>query len=158
MKIELAYDRDVVGFEIPEANVEQVIRPWKQEAPTENHVLLRESLSVGEVEDFARIAAEKRVCVLLDDGTRDEPFEDIFPEVFPLLLAASAIQFVICTGTHNPDTPGNRKICNLIEQNARHVGIESYAIHTHDCQHDTWRCAGTTSYGCLLYTSDAADE
>jgi nickel-dependent lactate racemase len=158
MKIELAYDKDMIGIEIPEANVEQVIRPWQQEVQKANSVLLREAFSGCEVEDFIRIAAGKRVCVLLDDGTRDEPFEEILPELFTRLTSTSEVIFLICTGTHNPDTQGNRKISDLIERNARHVGIESYAIHIHDCQHDAYRSVGTTSYGTEIQYNRILDE
>ncbi len=158
MKIELSYNRGKMGIEIPEGNVEQVIRPWKQEVQSANNVLLREILTGDEAEEFIRIAAGNKVCVLLDDGTRDEPFEDILPELFPLLLQATEVLFVICTGTHHPDTPDNRKIRDLIERNAHHVGIETYTIHTHDYRRDTYRYAGTTSYGTEIHSNTILDE
>jgi len=158
MKIELAYDTKAVALEIPEANIEEVIRPWKQESPTENRVLLCEALGVKEAEDFVHLVTGKKVCVLLDDGTRDEPYEDIFPELFPLLTQAAELLFVICTGTHNPDTPDNKKICDLIEQTARHLGIKNFTIHIHDCWNDSYRSAGTTSYGTEIQYNTIIDE
>lgn len=158
MKIELAYDTDKIGIEIPDGNIEQVIRPWKQEAEAENRTVLREAIEVREAEEFVRISMGKKVCVLLDDGTRDEPYEDIFPELFPLLTQAAKVLFAICTGTHNPDTPDNHKIRDLIEQTARNVGIENFTLHIHNYQHDTWRCAGTTSYGTEIQYNTILDE
>ncbi len=158
MKIGLAYNTKEVTLEIPEANVAQVIRPWKQEVPTANNVLLREALNVGEVKEFIRISAGKKVCVLLDDGTRDEPFEYILPELLPRLTKSSEVLFLICTGSHTPRTPDNRKIRDLIARNARQVGIETYAIHTHGCRDDTFRCAGTTSYGTEIHYNTIIDE
>ena len=158
MKIEPAYDREIIGVEIPEGNIELVIRPWKLEVQADNRTVLREAMEVREAEEFVQTVENCKVCVLLDDGTRDEPFEDIFPELFPRLTTTSEVQFLICTGTHNPDTPGNRKIRDLIERNAHHVGIESYAIHTHDCQNDAFRSVGRTSYGTEIQYNTILDE
>jgi len=158
MNISLSYDTGKKPIEIPELNVERVIRPWQQEVEAENRTVLRDALEVREAEAFVRISQGKQVCVLLDDGTRDEPFEAILPELFPLLLPAAEVQFLICTGTHNSDTPDNQSIRNLIERNAHHVGIESYAIHTHDCQNDAFRSVGTTSYGTEIQYNTLLDE
>jgi lactate racemase len=158
MHISISYHTVHRSLEVPEINVEQIIRPWKQEQQTENRTILRESLTSSEAEDFVRVATRKKVCVLLDDGTRDEPYKDIFTEVFPLLLAASAVQFVICTGTHNPDTPDNQKIRDLIEQVARNVGIENFIIHAHDCRNDAFDTIGTTSYGTEIQYNTILDK
>lgn len=158
MKIDLHYGKGLLCLQIPEANIEDIIRPWEDDQPSDNPIRLRQVLTDRQAENFQRASSGKRLCVLLDDGTRDEPFEDIFGQLFGMLQDIALVRFLICTGTHNPDTVENSKIREQIEKAASQVGIKHFEIHTHDCEHDRLINAGKTSRGTEIMFNALADD
>jgi len=158
MKIELHYGKELLCLQIPEANIEEIIRPWQDDQQSNNLTVLQQGLAGEQVENFRRQAAGRRLCVLVDDGTRDEPFEDIFGQLFGILTESSLVRFLICTGTHNPDTVENTKICEQIEKAATGVGIRHYQVHVHDYQNDRLVNTGKTSQGTEIMFNALADD
>jgi len=158
MKVDLHYGKDITSLQIPKANLGQVIRPWQDDGEADNVTLLQQAMATNEVERFQDEIAGKCLCVLLDDGTRDNPFEDIFGQLFRALRKASFIRFLTCTGTHDPDTPENERIREQIKQAAGKAGIADFEIHAHDCQHDRFADAGSTSRGTRVLSNVMADD
>ncbi len=158
MRIDLHYGKGQLCLQIPEANIEQVIRPWQDDTPGDNPSRLKQALTGEQVERFRQASCGKRLCVLLDDGTREEPFEDIFGQLFGMLQGSALVRLLICTGTHNPDTVENGKIHERIEQAAGQSGIRHYEIHAHDCEHDRLLNAGKTSRGTEIMFNALADD
>ena len=95
MKLGLHYGKGMVSLQIPEANVKEVIRPWQDEGQADNATVVRQARTEKEVEGFRDEAAGRRLCVLIDDGTRDEPFVDIFGQLFGILQGSSLVRFLI---------------------------------------------------------------
>lgn len=147
MKIDLHYGKGFVSLQIPQANIEKIIRPWQDQTKTDNETTLRQAMAEGQTKDFQNAIAGKRLCILISDGTRDEPSEDIFGQLFGALRKSSMVQFLLCTGTHNPDTPENNIIKEQIKKAAAKTGLENFRIHPHDCENDTFINAGQTSRG-----------
>jgi len=147
MKVDLHYGKGFLSLQIPEANVNEIIRPCQDQGKANNIMLLRKSLAIEEVHNFQDKITGMRLCVLVDDGTRDEPFDDIFGQVFHIFRKSTQVRFFICTGTHNPETPGNDRIRKQIAKSAEQAGIEHFEIYTHDCEHETFIRAGQTSHG-----------
>lgn len=158
MKVDLHYGKGLISLQIPEANIGQIIRPWQSRRKSDNKTILQQAMADREVENFQGEIAGKRLCILMDDSTRDEPFDDIFGQLFGLLRTSSLVQFLICTGTHNPDTRDNNKIKEQIEKAADEAGIRNFKIHTHDCEHDTFVKAGQTSRGTEILFNILADD
>jgi nickel-dependent lactate racemase len=107
---------------------------------------------------FQDEVAGKRVCVLLDDGTRDEPLAEVLPHLCGLLRGSAAVQFLICTGTHTADTPKNRQIRREIEKASRAAGLTVTRIHAHDCQADDFLDVGRTPRGTQVLVNAFAAE
>jgi len=158
MKVELHYGKDLISLQIPQANIEQIIRPWQQETKTDNVSILRQALTGKELDNFQGKVAGKRLCVLVDDGTRDEPFDDIFGQLFGVFQKSSLVRFLICTGTHDPGTAENKRIAEQIEEAVRKTGIENFQIHAHDCEHDKFIKAGQTTHGTEITFNMLADD
>ena len=158
MKVDIHYGDSIVSLQIPEANVTQIIRPWHDEEEADNRAILRQAMAGPEVEDFQEAIAGRRLCVLLDDGTRDVPFEDIFEQLFAALRTSSVVRFLICTGTHEPATPQNGKITAQIEKAAAKAGIGNFEIHAHDCERAEFAEAGATSHGTEIICNVLADD
>lgn len=159
MKIDLHYGNGTVSLEVPEANVAHIIRPWQDDKETDNRAILRRAMAASVVEDFQKAITGRCLCVLLDDGTRDEPFEDIFEQLFTALRTCSFVRFLICTGTHEPETPQNNRITAQIEKAAIKAGIGNYEIQAHDCEQAEFTEAGVTLRGteiiCNALVNDA---
>jgi len=162
MKIEVRYDNGFVSLDIPDANVAGVIRPWQDQAKADGAIRhfagLPRAMACPDAKDFQAQIAGRRLCVLLDDATRDEPFEPIFKQLFGLLRKSSLVQFLICTGTHEPDTPGNARIKAQIEEAASAAGLGRFEIHVHDCDRDEFVRAGATARGTEVIYNALADQ
>ena len=158
MKVDIQYGNGIVSLQVPETNVAHIIRPWQDKEETDNRAILQQTMAGPEVEDFRETIAGRRLCVLLDDGTRDEPFGDIFEQLFAALRASSFVRFLICTGTHEPITPQNGKISAQIEKTAVKAGIGNFEIHAHDCEHAELAEAGVTSRGTEIISNVLADD
>jgi len=82
MKVEVSYGDGIVSLNIPDANLERVIRPWHDEAKADGAVRhfagLPRAMAGPDAKRFQTEIAGKRLCVLLDDATRDEPLGPIF--------------------------------------------------------------------------------
>ncbi len=160
MKIQLHYGSGFVSVEIPEANVGEIIRPWEEGGDTDNAALVREALECGEAGDFAGLIRGKTLAVLVGDGSRDMPLGDIFGELFGRLTVCKKVMFLMCTGTHDADTPENKVICDTITAAAQEAQLAGIEIGIHDCQGDNLVGAGTTAHGTEVRyngTLDAAD-
>ncbi|UCD50811.1 MAG: DUF2088 domain-containing protein [Phycisphaerales bacterium] len=157
MKVDLHYGTGVVSLRVPEPNVQEVIRPWHGEEVQDAAGQLRETIAsqAGALPDDV---AGKRVCVLLDDGSRDEPLAEVLPPVCDLLRRAGSVQFLICTGTHNAATPKNAEIRREVEKVSRDAGLTVTRVHTHDCQADDFKDVGRTSRGTQVLVNALADE
>jgi nickel-dependent lactate racemase len=158
MKVALHYGKGIVTLQIPQENVGDIIRPWQSEQNADNTTLLSQALACKEKDDFAKEIAGKCLCVLLTDGTRDMPFDDIFGELFPALRGSSLVRFLICTGTHNVETAENARIKEQIETIVVKAGICDFEIHVHDCQKDRFIHAGQTSRGTEVMFNAKADD
>jgi len=158
MKVDIHYGKGLVSLQIPETNVEEIIRPWRDEEKTDNATILRQAITGGEANNFQDEVAGKRLCVLVDDGTRDEPFGDIFGQLFCVLQKTSLVRFLICTGTHDAETEENNTIKGQIEEAAKEARIKNFEVHIHDCERDRFIKAGRTSRGTEVIFNDKADD
>ena len=158
MKVDVHYGKSIVSLNIPEANLGPIIRPWQDDGNVDNISLLQKAMANDECERFQKEVEGKRLCVLLDDGTRDNPFEDVFSPLFDTLLKSSFVRFVICTGTHNPNTPENKLIAEQIEEAAKEAGITDFEIHAHDCESNQFIDAGCTSRGSRILYNPLIDD
>ena len=147
MKVPLHYGRDIIILHIPDKNISQLIQPWHNDKIEPNQTLVSDALTTQQTKNFQDRIAGKTLCVLLTDGTRDMPIDDIFEKLFTLLQKTSHILFLICTGTHNADTVANAEIKEKIAHAAAKAELVNFQTHTHDCQRTQFINAGKTSHG-----------
>ena len=157
MQVDLHYGTGVVSLRVPDRNVQEIIRPWQGEQGGNGVVNLRETMD-GQAGAFRDAVAGKRVCVLVDDGTRDEPLADVLAGLCAALQPTVSVQFLICTGTHTAATAKNEQIQREIEKASRAAGLTVVRIHTHDCQADTFIEVGRTSRGTQVLVNAFAEE
>lgn len=160
MRIELRYAKGSVTLQIPEQNIAKIIRPWGYQAKEDNHTVIQRALSsAGDyIKTLQERIAGKCLCVLLPDGTRDMSLQDILSELCPLLTSGSFVRFLICTGTHNTDTPENHRIIDLTTKFANQSNFPKFDIYANDCEQDTFINAGTTGRGTEVLFNAKADD
>jgi len=158
MNVNLHYGKGVLTLQIPNENVGKIIRPWQDKGKADSETVLNQALACQERDDFQKQVAGKHVCVLIGDGTREIPFSDMFGHLFPLLQKCSLVRFLICTGTHNAETPENNRIKGQIEEAATKAGICDFEIHTHECQQDRFIHAGRTTRSTEVMFNAKADD
>jgi nickel-dependent lactate racemase len=142
MNIEISYGSGKIGFDIPEKNLAGIIRPRKT-AVSFTQIQIETAISANR--DFADSLKDKKLCILVPDGTRDLPTDKILIALAPLLSRPADIIFIICTGTHNAKTERNSQLISRIESIMRKTGVKNFDIIVHDCEKANFLDAGTTS-------------
>lgn len=145
MKVDLHYGKGVVSLEIGDENIGEIIKPWSGQADSDNAALADQITASDQLAEFEAKITGKRLCVLLSDGTRDIPLDNILGLLLPRLRKCSQLKCLICTGTHNADTEANTRIKQKIEAEAVKADICNWRICVHDCQRADFVNAGQTS-------------
>jgi len=158
MKVELHYGSDFISLDIPDKNIGSLIRPHLRNATVDNRTLIQQALAQQQFNSFQRGISDKHLCVLLPDGTRDIPLDDILAELLSLLQKARSIEFLICTGTHNAGTVENDRLKQQIVKTAAQAGLGNWQLHIHDYRCDSFASAGQTSYGTEVMFNTVCDD
>ncbi len=158
MKVSIRYGDGHICLDIPDGNIAQVIQPFDDGHNTDDGEIVSGALGQAEVKNFQSQINDKKLCILVGDGTRDMPLAAIYDKLFSILKPARFVKFVICTGTHNSDTPENKKIIEQIDRFAADADLSDIEIHVHDHRNAEFINAGTTSYGTdVIYNAVIAD-
>lgn len=157
MEIPLHYGSDIITLDIPQKNVADFIRPSQYEYQESNQDILSKAIE-GNRATFEQQIQGNTIGLLLPDGTRDLPLDDILPLLLPSLINAGKILVFICTGSHDPDTPANADIVNLIKNQIAQIGIAEYEIISHDCQKEEFNDVGITNHGTEISYNSRLDE
>ncbi len=155
----IKYGSKDIRLRIPEENVLHQIEVKEPEQRESNRELLRKALE--EPVDallLAEAVAGKRVVLLVEDATREVPITDLFPPVAEQLRTAAFVQVLVCTGTHNPNLPGNAEIVAALQHAFRQYDVKSFAIEIHRGKGIEYWDAGTLRTGNRVLVNPRAKE
>jgi nickel-dependent lactate racemase len=156
MEVSVSYGEGKVKLNIPERNLAGIIKP-KQLNPKEDMLSeLDRVLDNPHGPTLTELAKNKSVCVLVEDHTRDEPHWELVSSIIPRLVHANRVQFIITTGSHEVDHPGNIEIVNLIRRAAKDSHLPNFEVTIHDCNADDLVNLGKTSRGSPILVNSAA--
>lgn len=158
MDIKLHYGKGFVSFSVPEGRVADVIVPWGSEDRSDNQEIVRNAVSCADIDGFRGAVSGKRICVLVADGSRDMPIGDILSELNSFLVDSAFVRFMICTGTHDCDTEGNRRVTELLEKAAVESGLGDFDVCVHDCLADEFVSLGVTARGTKIEYNCKIDD
>jgi nickel-dependent lactate racemase len=159
MRITLHYNTAKVPVEVPEDNLAGLIVPRQEQADkARNTQILFETLQTPRFPEFQTTIQERRLCVLLADATRDLPTADCLNAIAPQLKSCSAVQFILCTGTHTAQTKENLSLCRLVQKICDESGLCNFEVLIHDCQTARLLDAGLTSRGTHVRYNTAARD
>ena len=145
MKVKLPYGKEGLILDLPDDQV-QIIEPKKlEEISATSEILenaLEKPLAGSKLEDMVR---NQKVCSLVEDSTRSQPHWHQIEASAKRLKGAKHIQYIITTGSHDPEVEGNLEIARTIEESAKRYRL-NHTILIHDCERPTVK-VGTTSRG-----------
>ncbi|PIN69724.1 hypothetical protein COV93_04310 [Candidatus Woesearchaeota archaeon CG11_big_fil_rev_8_21_14_0_20_43_8] len=155
--IRLAYGKKDIELKVPDKNFAGFYEPKKTVQKKSPKEMIEAAMKKPVGPKLETICKDKRVCCLIEDGTRLEPHELIIEAFAKRLKKAKHVLFMITTGTHTADTPGNRKIISYIKASCKKHKIP-YDFHIHDCRVDSFDYMGKTRFGTEVHVNSRADQ
>ena len=156
MEVAITYGSGKIKVEIPDKNFSGIIVPKQTEAKAEIAKELQRVLDNPHGPHLSDLARSKSVCVLVEDHTRDEPHWEVLSAIIPQLVHANFVQFIITTGSHEVNNPGNQAIVEMIHRIADDVKLSHYNTIIHDCFTKDAVEIGKTSRGTPIIINQAA--
>lgn len=147
-KISISYGNEIKEIYIPNSNLAGFIKPALPEKRIRPEDALNYALNepIGNIK-LKDLVPGKKVCVTIEDYTRSEPHKDIILSISKRLSKASAVQYIVATGTHNPLDERNLKIKSIIEDVARNLGLK-FDVTINDARdYEQFEYVGTTTHG-----------
>ena len=157
-ELQLRYGQGHVQLKIPDDNIGEIIQPRKLEASKDIAGSLRSALETPMQTTLSEIITNRRVGVLVEDGTRAEPHEIIIDELTPHFAPAKDLTFIIATGSHEPNSARNQEIIQAIHKSCKTNNLEAYRVIVHDALQSTFQHIGTTSRGTEVHVNKEALE
>ncbi|MFX1450949.1 MAG: lactate racemase domain-containing protein [Promethearchaeota archaeon] len=146
--ISLNYGKKMIQLKIPKKNFNGLIEPTEVKPVNSDNIdMLNYALDHPTNCDLIDLIKDKKVCILLEDGTRKSHPELIIDVCTNRLQAAKKILYVITTGSHDPISEENEKINNAIMAAIKKYSIPNAEILVHDCFNHEYIDVGTTSFG-----------
>jgi nickel-dependent lactate racemase len=152
----VTYGDGTVRLEIPDQNLVDVIKP--KPAKTTSDVLagIEKVLDNPHGPLLSEISKSKSVCVLVEDHTRDAPHWEMVSAVVPRLTDANRVQFIITTGSHEVNHPGNLDLVEMIRGVADDAKLSNYDVVIHDCKTSDMVDLGKTTRGTPVIINNVA--
>lgn len=152
----MTYGDGTITLKIPDSNLAGVIEPRPSKTQSNVQAGIESALDNPHGPLLSDISRSRSVCVLVEDHTRDAPHWDMISAVVPKLRDANHVQFIITTGSHEVNHPGNLEIVDMIRRVADDTKLADYDVVIHDCQSPDMVDMGVTSRGTPVIVNAAA--
>lgn len=154
--MKLTYGDTEVSLDIPEKNFAGKIVPKGVKTIPDMLGEFNRVLENPHGPTIETLTQSKSVCVLIEDHTRDEPHWELLSAIVPRLRNASRVQYIITTGSHEVEHPGNLEIVDMIHTISKDNQLEKYEVEINDCRNPDVVDLGTTSRGTSIIVTSAA--
>ncbi|MHA1309370.1 MAG: nickel-dependent lactate racemase [Candidatus Helarchaeota archaeon] len=145
---QVGYGKDKIDLNIPKRNFLGFFTPISQnKINTDIEGALINALENPIGKKLDDVVNNKKVCILIEDGTRASSQKIVVKVIMPYLKPAKKLCFIITTGSHNPNTEENKEIAEALKSSIHNNGIENYEIIIHDCFNHEFINLGKTSFG-----------
>jgi nickel-dependent lactate racemase len=146
-EFKLSYGTKTISLQIPEKNLAGFYSPAEVPTQLDTRLAIEQALKSSEP-SLPSLVVGKAICVLIADGTRAEPHQELIEVIVPQLRSAKSVTFFITTGSHDIKMAKTQAIVRWLEETSRQVGLASYKIVLNDCFDQTaFVNLGTTSRG-----------
>ncbi|TFG31912.1 DUF2088 domain-containing protein [Candidatus Thorarchaeota archaeon] len=158
MEVAVTFGSGKIKLNIPDKNLSGIIVPKQLEAKSDVSEELQRVMNNPHGPLLSDLSKSKSVCVFVEDHTRDEPHWELLNAVIPHLIHANRVQFIITTGSHEVNHPGNLEIVKMIRQVSEDVKLSNYDTMIHDCFAEDLVELEKTSRGTPVIVNQAAVE
>ncbi|UCE09233.1 MAG: DUF2088 domain-containing protein [Candidatus Thorarchaeota archaeon] len=156
MDVRISYGSGTIELDIPQENLASQIAPQDVRAKSNVMDELKRTMESPHGNLLSELVASKSVCVLVADHTRDMPHSDLLNAVAPFLVDANFVQFIVTTGSHEVEHPGNLDIVDRIKKAAQDADLRDFRTLIHDCYSQDVENLGKTSRGTPIIVNSAA--
>ncbi len=156
MEVHVTYGDGNIVLNIPDDNLAGVIVPKPTKTTSDVIRGIEQVLDNPHGPLLSEISKSKNVCVLVEDHTRDALHWEMVSGVIPRLIDANSVQFIITTGSHEVNHPGNLAIVDMIRRVADDAKLSSYNVLIHDCKTADTVDLGKTTRGTPVIVNAAA--
>jgi nickel-dependent lactate racemase len=156
LDILVTYGSRKIELHIPDPNFAGKIEPMLLNPISNEMKELERILDNPHGQTLPELVKNKSVCVLVEDHTRDAPHQLMISAVVPRLVGAAKVQFIITTGTHVVNHPGNQAIVDMLRKAVKASKLAKYDIMIHDCHNKDTVNLGKTSRGTPVIIDSAA--
>jgi nickel-dependent lactate racemase len=156
LEVKVTYGDETIKLNIPDKNLAGIIEPKPTKTTADVRAGIEHVLDNPHGPSLSEISRSKSVCVLVEDHTRDAPHWAMVSAVVPRLVDANRVQFIITTGSHEVQHPGNIEIVDMIKRVADDVNLNNYVVTIHDCQSPDMVDMTKTSRGTPVIVNAAA--
>jgi nickel-dependent lactate racemase len=143
-----------INLEIPRGNFE-LIKPRGESARREVYEVIDNAMNSPLGRRLEHLSRGKKVCVLVEDGTRKEPHQEIIDNLARRLKSAKKITAIIATGSHDPGSRENLRIAELIKNHFENHKL-GYEVIIHDCKGRDFEMVGRTKTGTEVFVNRKA--
>lgn len=153
--VSLSYGKGKIPIKIPTSNFGGFISPALPKERLSAELALEKTLQETplKIEDITR---NKKVCVTVEDYTRVEPHWELISAISKRLVDALEVQYIVATGTHNPNDKRNIAIKDMIDQIANSFGVKFRSSLNDSRAVNDFYYAGVTSRGTDVFASKAS--
>jgi nickel-dependent lactate racemase len=152
----VTYGDGSIKLKIPDKNLAGVIVPKPAKTTADVLTGIERVLDNPHGPPLGDLSRSKSVCVLVEDHTRDAPHWAMVSAVVPRLIDANHVQFIITTGSHEVNHPGNLEIVEMIKRAAEDAKLTRYDVVIHDCKSLDMVDLGKTTRGSPVIVNAAA--
>jgi nickel-dependent lactate racemase len=157
-KVKLLYNNTSIELAIPEKNIANLIGREEKLILGSNSKKLEAAFAEYDGPELSGVVQKKAIAVIIEDHTREVPFEDRFNILFPKLKSAQYVKVFIATGTHDSEAEGNYQIRSIIEKSASKCSLLISKIIIHNCHKDSFYFAGITSISNDIYVNQEIQD
>ncbi len=151
-EIEISYGSGNITLNIPEERLGGVYEPREMKDPSDED--MAEAVHEAGV---AEVCSGRRVCLLLEDGTRGDNHGIYLKALLPALQNAGQVNVIIATGSHDPSGSGNVEISSDIKTLLDHTGINN-SVAINDCRNSRFTRCGATQAETDVFLNSIADD
>ncbi|MFB3894685.1 MAG: lactate racemase domain-containing protein [bacterium] len=143
----LSYGTGTIPIRIPDQNLAGYFSPSAVKPDPDTKAAIQRAIDAAQP-SLSSLITGKKVCMLIADGTRAEPHQELIEVMVPYLEPAKEVTFFITTGSHDTQMAKTQNIVRWIEENSYRVGLPASRIVLNDCfDTSAFVNLGTTSRG-----------
>lgn len=151
----LTYGSGTIPIRIPEQNLAGYYSPGSVKPEPDTKQAIQQAIDASQL-SVSDIVTGKKVCVLIADGTRSEPHQELIEGIVPYLKPAKEVTFFITTGSHDIKMDKTLRIVRWIDETSNRVGVAAFKIVLNDCfDKEAFINLGTTSRGTPILVNRA---